>query len=253
MHGLGPVLVVPPKRRKSSRLAQSRGAAVRVGHHRVGRVVYPLPRVLARLGGAAAGPLGARVGSPPVGGRCHQPQRQLPHQHRGRLQVDALVLEGHEQGPGGVGRAGGGGVQPRLAGDEAGHQGVYLATVRRHLGNGGPVHVVLAQIVPGHFVDARLEDGLQVVVQPAAQEARHPQLVHVQHRRVGVVEDERVPQVVVRWAVEGLLACAGRAACRWRDKERAGRAAPVRHPCRRGHAPWRAEKSTSVSVQVLLK
>lgn len=69
---------------------------------------------------------------------------------------------------------------------------------------------------------SHLEDLLKVGVERLRLDARHPQLVDVEHGHVAVVEDEGVAQVVVGRAVEALLAC-GRGGQRWAARLGTGR------------------------------
>jgi len=49
------------------------------------------------------------------------------------------------------------------------------------------------------------KDVLKVTVDGLIQQTCNTQFVHVYHGRVAVVEHQRMPQVVVRGAIEGLL------------------------------------------------
>ena len=122
--------------------------------------------------------------------------------------MDAFVLEAQEERPQGVvhadGRVAVGEVG--VGGDEVADDGIHLLAIGVGLGEAGPQHLVLRHVVPAHLVDAGLEDAFEIGVERRVDEACHPQLVDVEGRRVTVVEDHRVAQVMVGRPVEGLLA-----------------------------------------------
>jgi hypothetical protein len=81
---------------------------------------------------------------------------------------------------------------------------------RPHLADGWPEHVVLGQVVPGHFVYACLKNILKVGVDRFVENAGDAKLVYIKDGRVAIVEDQGVAEVVVWRAVEHLLAWPGR-------------------------------------------
>jgi hypothetical protein len=61
--------------------------------------------------------------------------------------------------------------------------------VGSYLADGGPHHVVFGEVVPRHFVDACLEDALEVGIDGVGDDASHTHLVHVEDRGVPIIED----------------------------------------------------------------
>ena len=167
--------------------------------------------ILPGLGRKAGLGAGALVQRRPLGWAGEEGDGQLADQHRRGFEVDALVVEAHEQRPKGVAHADGrvavGEVGVGL--DELADGGVDLLAIGVGLGKAGPQHLVLGHVVPAHLVHAGLEDALEVGVEGRRDQPGHPQLVDVERRRMTVVEDHRVAQVVVGRAVEGFLALQG--------------------------------------------
>ena len=94
----------------------------------------------------------------PAEGRTDERRRQLTHQDRGRLEMDALVLKGHEERPerivdvDGVRTLG----ERCVVLDHLAHYFVHLATVRMYIDQWRPAGRRLREVVPRHLVDAHL-------------------------------------------------------------------------------------------------
>ena len=114
------------------------------------------------------------------------------------------MLQGHERGPQRAlhrdGRVAVPEIRMRL--DHAADRSVHLPAILRDLADLGPVVLCRGEIVPRHLVHARLKQGLELLVDGALQEPRETELVDVEGRGVGVIEDERVPEAVVRRTTE---------------------------------------------------
>jgi len=138
----------------------------------------------------------------PIGMGLDEIEAMLAYQHRGGLQVDALMLDAHEYRPEGIVPTDGQG-QGRLA-DHPVHRLPHPAPVvpdRRHW---RPVVVGLIQVVPAHFVHAHGEHGLQPRVQALLHQAGKDELVDEKGRRMPQVEDQGVTQAD-RFTVIGLV------------------------------------------------
>ncbi|MNY14489.1 hypothetical protein D3C86_1476660 [compost metagenome] len=119
--------------------------------------------------------------------------------------MDPLVLEAHQQGPEGAALREGA-VQVGVRLEQLADDAVDRAAVGVDLLDRGPLALVLGEVVPGHLVDAGLEEVLVVGVERVADQPGKTQLVDVEHCRMAVVEDERMAQVMVGRPVEGFLA-----------------------------------------------
>eukprot|EP00961_Rhodomonas_salina_P166927 2249524-Rhodomonas_salina.1 len=127
---------------------------------------------------------------------------ELAHEDRACLEVDALVLEAHDDGPRGL-------VDldrklPRALHDHVLDDLVHFAAVLGDLAQVRPRHLVLGQIVPRHLVDAGLHDLLHVLVDAIGEQASDAELVDVEACHVAVVEDKGVPELVPGRALEDL-------------------------------------------------
>ena len=103
---------------------------------------------------------------------------ELADEDGGGLEVDALVLEAHDDGPGGVVDADGEG--PRAVEDHVLDDGVHLAAVLGDAAHLGPLHVVFAEVVPRHLVDAGLHDLFDVGVDSLPTEDHPGENIHQQ-------------------------------------------------------------------------
>mmetsp|Transcript_100682 Transcript_100682/g.260016 ORF Transcript_100682/g.260016 Transcript_100682/m.260016 type:complete len:765 (+) Transcript_100682:909-3203(+) len=134
---------------------------------------------------------------------------RLAHDDAARLQVDALVLDAHEDDPPeGVLRDG---QLQRLLRDHLVHHLPHLAAVVEHpleeaLGllrvllrvcSGWPSVVIDVQIVPHHLIDAHRRLHLQLRVQAGLHVLAQHELVHEERRGVAHVEDGRVAERLV--------------------------------------------------------
>ena len=144
----------------------------------------------------------------PFGRALDQSQRQFVDQHRGGFQVNPLVLEAHEQRPQRMILADGRmvGRQAGMGFDHVADDAIHLLAVGMDLLDAGPEHLVLGQVVPTHLVHAGLEQLLEIGIERLFDQAGHPQLVDIQRRRMPVIEDHRMAQMVVGRAEKGFLA-----------------------------------------------
>ena len=62
------------------------------------------------------------------------------------------------------------------------------------------------EIVPRHLVHADCHHRLQLGIEPVGNEPAGDQLVDEKHRRVGEVEDERVPERLMPFVIRGIVA-----------------------------------------------
>mmetsp|Transcript_15937 Transcript_15937/g.37242 ORF Transcript_15937/g.37242 Transcript_15937/m.37242 type:complete len:519 (-) Transcript_15937:53-1609(-) len=190
LHLTRSILVIPPEGRKVLGLPEG-DLPARVLNH---RVLHHAPAVTINRG---------RMQHRKVLGARHEIRGQLAHQHRGRFQVDPLVLEPHDEGPArGVhgDRHGVVSVEDHVLDDV-----VHLPAVLGDLPEARPLHLVLREVVPRHLVHARFHDLLHVVVHPLVEQAGDAALVDVHARHMPVVEDQRVPQLVPGAALESLF------------------------------------------------
>ena len=149
--GVVPVGVVPREGAKVSRLSQLHPRS-RHSLHRVSRIVLASNRRKAVDDGRGV------MDERPSSRRADERRRQLTHQNRGRLEVDALVLKGHEERPQRIVDVDG----ARALGercvvlDHLAHSFVHLAPVRMHIDQWWPAWRCLREVVPRHLVDAHL-------------------------------------------------------------------------------------------------
>ena len=176
------------------------------GRH-IGRVltVFVVPAVAFAIegfaqGDAAGGHVHQRVARRLARVRAHGPVGLWPHavqplladQHRGGLQVDALVLHAHHDGPPGVVPVHG--QRQRGAVDQAHDQRAHAVAVGLHARHAGPVVMRLVQVVPAHLVHADGEHRFELRVDALADQAREQQLVDEEGGRVAVVKNQWVAQ-----------------------------------------------------------
>ena len=196
------VFVIPTVGGPIDRLAQGHG----LGGHGKGSVVGKVP---ARLRRENRGRTCRRwMQGRPGGGPLHLLQRQFMDQHRRGFQMDALMLKAHEQRPQrlilGDRRMTSG--QSGMGFDHAAHGAIDLLAVGMHRANLRPEHLVLGHVVPAHFIDAGFEQPFKVDIQRLLDQAGDAQLVDVQRRRMPVVEDHRVAQMMIGRAKKRFLA-----------------------------------------------
>ena len=133
-------------------------------------------------------------------------QRQLADQHRRGLEMDAGVLDTHQDGPG---RAAPGDRQRQgEGGDDRVDHVADLAPEVLRLGHARPVVMGLVEVVPRHLVDPDREHRFEAGVDPFGDDAGDDQLVDVEGGGVAVVEDQRVAQGIGPQR-EGRIACQG--------------------------------------------
>jgi hypothetical protein len=121
--------------------------------------------------------------------------------------MNPLVFKTHEQRPERMLRSDRRmtGCQVGMRFDHASHRAIHLLAVSVNLLDTGPQHLVLGHIIPAHFIDAGLKQLLEIGIQRLFDQAGDPQLVDVQHRRMPVVENHRVAQVMIGRAEESFL------------------------------------------------
>mmetsp|Transcript_28099 Transcript_28099/g.64835 ORF Transcript_28099/g.64835 Transcript_28099/m.64835 type:complete len:205 (-) Transcript_28099:82-696(-) len=83
---------------------------------------------------------------------------------------------------------------------------VRSASVLCDVGNWGPLHFVLAHVIPAHFIHPGLQNHLQVRINRVLHEPSNAELVDVNARGVSIIEYHGVTKPVVRRAGESFLA-----------------------------------------------
>ena len=195
------VLIVPSIRREVTGLPKVHGVAGDWDHF-IGGEVNPLLRMRWHTGAARR-----RMQRRPVLWRLDQMQRRLAEQDRRCLEMDALVLESHKEGPEWVVLVYQHTIiaQSLVRLDGMDDSLIHLLSVFVHLSDRGPEHVVLVHVVPKHLINAYFENRLEVGVDGLVQDARDSKFVDVQTGRVAVVEYLRMAQSVNWRAVERVL------------------------------------------------
>ena len=131
-------------------------------------------------------------------------ERHHAHDDARGLQVDPLVLDAHEDHPGRIIPA-----DRRLQRhreDEVVHDLAHRGPIVAHPLHARPVVVRRIEVVPRHLVHAHGHHRLERGVDPVVDEAARLELVDEEHRRVRVVEDERVAERFVPHVVGVVVA-----------------------------------------------
>ena len=131
-------------------------------------------------------------------------ERHLPHDHARGFEVDPLVLDAHQDQPRRRVPADRQFERHRL--DELIHEFPHVGAVPLHRCDRGPVVVGGVEVVPRHLVHAHRHHRFEHGVEPRGNEATGRELVEVEDRRVGVVEDQRVAERLVPLVVRRVVA-----------------------------------------------
>eukprot|EP00048_Salpingoeca_helianthica_P002629 m.58914 g.58914 ORF g.58914 m.58914 type:complete len:547 (+) comp12214_c0_seq1:992-2632(+) len=189
------VFVVPAKGGPAAGLAQGDVAGIDVDPFILG-VVHAFLGVGHVLDGVGRGVVGREVL-----GALDEVDWKLANKHRAGLDMDALVLKAKHHGPELALVQVADGIKFGVLVDARRNRLVDLLTILSAFFNRRPLHVILAHVVPAHFIDSRLKDALKVRVDLPGNQAGHAELVDVHRCWVCVVEDLGVTQVVV-WRAE---------------------------------------------------
>lgn len=145
---------------------------------------------------------------------------QLGDEHARSLNVNPFVLDAQHDGPVGAGLIDVPDGVVAGIGNDLLDEVVDLSAVPLHLLDRGPGHLVLAQVVPAHLIHTSLEERLEVGIDALLDQARHPQLVHIERGGVTVIEYLKgvmlysvcrhelyhgMAELMVGWPHEGLL------------------------------------------------
>ncbi|MPM48295.1 hypothetical protein SDC9_95019 [bioreactor metagenome] len=124
--------------------------------------------------------------------RLHVLPVVLADQHRRGFEMDALVLDAHQDGPERIFPAD---WQAQWMGaDDAIHDRPYLAAIGADFGDARPVVAGVVEIIPAHLIDPDREHRFQSWIETLGDQAGEQELIDEEGGRVAEVEDQWVTQ-----------------------------------------------------------